>query len=154
MKKAKTNPIQVQLKLLKVQETHFFIDSELISSIIKIEGDSINIEFGFKLELNNEKNELIIHLNVKYLYPTDSGLSKLIEIQTSNSFEITDLNNLISINENEIEDKNGILPSILGIAIGTLRGVLVAKTSESKLSDFLLPIVNPTEICNSMILQA
>lgn len=146
----KDEKIQVELKLLKVQETGFYMDSVLFSGIEKVEADNLKIEYGFKLDLNTGINILIIHLIVKYLYQTETELLKIIEIQTANSFELIDLNNLMVINGSELQDKNGIMPTILGVALGTLRGILVVKTAGTVLSDYPLPIVNPTELCKSM----
>jgi hypothetical protein len=44
-----------------------------------------------------------------------------------------------------IEDKSGVIPILLGVSIGAMRGILVTKTIGSCLSNHPLPIIN-TEI--------
>lgn len=144
----KQSKIEIQLRLLKVQETGFFMDSVLISSITENKPDLFNIEFGLNIVPDVNKNTLNLHLIVRYLL---SDGTKVIELTTSNNFEILHLQDLMSINDSDITDNNGIIPTILGVALGTLRGILVVKTAGTLLSDFPLPIVNPTELCNSML---
>jgi hypothetical protein len=141
---------EIQLRLLKVQETGFFMDSVLLSTIEENKPDLFNIEFGLQLEPKVSLNILNLHLIVRYILTANSQSEKVVELQTSNSFEIIDLEKLMSISDSEITDNNSIIPTILGVALGTLRGILVVKTAGTILADFPLPIVNPTELCSSM----
>ena len=141
---------EIQLRLLKVQETGFFMDSVLLSTIEENKPDLFNIEFGLQVEPKVSQNILNLHLIVRYILTANSQSEKVVELQTSNSFEIIDLEKLMSISDSEITDNNSIIPTILGVALGTLRGILVVKTAGTILADFPLPIVNPTELCSSM----
>ena len=112
----KQSKIEIQLRLLKVQETGFFMDSVLISSITENKPDLFNIEFGLNIVPDVNKNTLNLHLIVRYLL---SDGTKVIELTTSNNFEILHLQDLMSINDSDITDNNGIIPTILGVALGT-----------------------------------
>jgi hypothetical protein len=141
---------QVELKLVKIKETSFYLNTEELNSIANFDINNMKIEFGFKVDLQAENNLFILHLIVKFVYPLESSTLKIVELSTANIFEIKSINEFVFVSDNQFEDKAGILPTLLGMAIGTLRGILVAKTAGTLLDDYPLPIVNPTELCNSM----
>ena len=144
----KEEQIQIQLKLKKVLETGYFFDSALLSSFINLDLLKINIEFGFKIDVDISTNLFILHVLVRYQYPKENELEKILELTSSNYFEIENLDNLIEMSNDEgIKDKANILPTLLGFSISTLRGILVVKTAGTVLADYPLPIVNPTDIC-------
>lgn len=64
------------------------------------------------------------------------------ELSTSNIFEFDELKQYFSFHESGLEDKFDVLPILLNISIGSLRGYLVAKTVGTCLSDYPLPIIN------------
>lgn len=49
------------------------------------------------------------------------------------------------------KDNSGIFPTLIGISVSSLRGILVVKTAGTPLSEFPLPLVNPTDICSQLI---
>ena len=147
----KQSKVEIQLRLIKVQETGFFMDSAMLSTIQETKPDLFNIEFGLKIEPNIEHNTLNFHVIVRYLLSNNGKSDKVLELETSNIFEILDLPNLMKINGSEITDSNGIIPTLLGVALGTLRGILVVKTAGTLLAVSPLPIVNATELCSGML---
>ncbi|MDD4778530.1 MAG: hypothetical protein PHV53_09620 [Fermentimonas sp.] len=56
---------------------------------------------------------------------------KILEIETSNIFEIVGVEEVIEVKGEKIEVKEGITPTLVGIAIGTIRGILVAKMTST-----------------------
>lgn len=137
---------QAELRLSKVTETGYFSDIEIFNSEFPLDADLLRVEFGFKVDIQQEKNTLILHVLVKYSYPINEINTRILELTTSNHFEIKDLINLVAIENNQLNDKSGILPSLLGICIGTIRGILVVKTAGTVLADYPLPVFNPTDI--------
>ena len=139
---------EIELKLIRIQETGFYINTEELSKIGEIQEADLNIKLGFKIELQLENDLFILHLRVNYNYKKDGVNLEILELLIANSFKIKSLNKLVSISDNEFKDNAGILPTLMGIAIGTLRGILFTKTIGTVLGDYPLPIMNPTEICN------
>lgn len=138
---------EIQLRLLKVQETGYLINSGVLDTISKIDASKIAIEFGVRLDFKKERDQLVLHLSIKYAYPIENKMKSVVELTTANHFEIKGLKEIIEVKEDEFKDSKGILPTLLGVAIGTIRGILVVKTSGTILTDFPLPIMNPTELC-------
>lgn len=145
---------EIQVRLLKVQETGFFLDSILLNSVAKFDFNIMQVQFelGFNFDVNADLFNL--HLSVRYLYPIDNEIKKITELSSDNQFFVQCLTNMIQLDEkDQMTDKIGILPTLLGIAIGTLRGMLVVKTSGTILADYPLLIVNPSELLKPSIAQ-
>lgn len=143
----KDNRTSVELRLLKIQETSFFIDSTELSSIENVIDKNFNIEFGLRVEFNIETNNFVLHFMVKYIH----GGIKILELITANHFEINNLKELIVLEDKKFKDTKGIMPMLVNIAIGTIRGILIVKTAGNILSDFPLPIVNSQEVCKVLL---
>lgn len=141
-----TNEKEIKIKLLKVQETGFYIDSILLESLSGKSLEGFNINFGLQIQPQTQQNILILHLTIEYQFEQN----KILVLKTSNSFEIDVLNEIMEFNEKNIVDKKRILPTLLGVAIGTLRGLVVAKTSGTILAEHPIPIINPTELCDHL----
>jgi hypothetical protein len=133
----------IEIKLLNIKESHVFIDSDVLTSPdFKIE--ETKIEIGFKSDFKADNNIFILHLSVIYKISD----TKIVEITTASTFNVKALKKVISIEEdNKFQDKSGLVPTLLGIAIGTMRGILFAKTVGTKLSEYPLPLINPTDLC-------
>lgn len=138
--------LEIKIKLLKVEETGFFLNSIVLKSLEENNSEDFNIEFGMQIQPQTEKNILILHLIIKYRHDKE----RFLELHTANSFEIENLEKLMIFEEKNIIDTHKVMPTLLGIAIGTLRGILVVKTSGTTLSAHPLPIINPTELCNNL----
>lgn len=140
---------EIQIRLVKVKETSFFLNSSLLEKIETKDLNNLQIGFGLNIKPEMLKNTLNISLIVKYQSSPNED-DKILEIETSNIFEIIDMEGLIEDKGDKIEDKAGITPTLVGIAISTIRGILVAKMTSTPLEDYPLPIVNPTELCNNL----
>ena len=145
-----TSNIEIQLRLIKVQETGFFMDTAKLSSITNTDPELFNIEIGLQVLPDLTKDVLDLQLIVRYLLREDSENIKVVELQTSNFFKIFNLSNVLSITDKELTDKNNVIPTLVGIALGTLRGILVVKTVGTILSEYPIPIVNPTDLCKGI----
>lgn len=143
---------EIKVRISKIYETSFFIDLPLLKSDdIETSRTNFEVEVGFNLPDNVEGNTFEIKTVVRYLYlPKHDGedqainpiRKKVLELSTSNLFEFDDLKSYFSIEEGGLEDKFNLLPILLNISIGSLRGYLVAKTMGTCLSDYPLPIIN------------
>ena len=155
MDKLQHKPIEVQFQYAKIQEVGCSFDSSVLPSLEDFDYKKLNIEFGFKLELEEKENILILGLLVKYFYDGNNEQNKVLELITENHFRIIDLPKIIEVKENnEFLDKANILPTLIGLSISTLRGMLFIKTAGTVLANPPLPVINPTEILQSLITKS
>ena len=142
--------MEIQLRLIKVQETGFFMDTAKLSSINKTDHELFNIEIGLQI-IPDLTNEIIdLQLIVRYLLNEHAVNIKVVELQTSNLFKIFNLSNVLSITDKDLTDENNVIPTLVGIALGTLRGILVVKAAGTILSEYPIPIVSPTDLCKGI----
>lgn len=143
---------EIKVKISKIFETGFFIDLPLLKSDdIETSRANFDVEVGFNLPDNVEGNIFEIKTVVRYHHiPKHDGedpainpmKKKVLELSTSNLFEFDNLKQYFSFHEGGLEDKFDVLPILLNVSIGSLRGYLVAKTVGTCLSDYPLPIIN------------
>lgn len=152
MDKKQVKPIEVQLQLLKVQEIGCSINTNILSPENKFDPRNLKIDFGINIKLNLEEEIFILTVMVKYNYDIKGVSNNVLELTSENQFKVLDLKNLIIIKSNgDFEDKANLLPTLLGLSISTIRGMLVVKTAGTILANPPLPIVNPTEILKSIV---
>lgn len=152
METGKKNNKEIKVRISKIYETGFFIDLPLLKSEdIDTSRSNFNVEVGFNLPDNVEGNFFEVKTVVRYHHlpkhdeedpAINSMKKKVLELSTSNLFEFDDLKQYLSFQEGGIEDKFNVLPILLNVSIGSLRGYLVAKTIGTCLSDYPLPIIN------------
>ncbi len=152
MDTAKKENKEIKVRLVKIQETVFLIDSPLLQSIANDTPQlNFDVEVGFSLPKDSENNTFEIRTIALYHYlpePSEEeqeikpARKKALELGTSNLFEFDDVNEYFFFKEDGLEDKFNVLPILLNISIGALRGILVAKTAGTCLSNFPLPIIN------------
>jgi hypothetical protein len=143
---------EIKVRISKIYETSFFIDLPLLKSDdIETSRTNFDVEVGFSLPENVDGNTFEVKTNVRYHYlPKHDGVDqaitplrkKVLELSTSNLFEFDDLKVYFSFEEGGLEDKFNVLPILLNVSIGSLRGYLVAKTIGTCLSNYPLPIIN------------
>jgi|GEM_PF-1723853 len=143
---------EVKVKLLKIQETDYFIDSPLLQSVANdTPRSNFDVEVGFSLPQNTDNNIFEIRTIAFYYYISEpshkeqqkhSSRKKALELGTSNLFEFDDVKEYFTFKEGGLEDNFNVLPILLNISIGALRGILVAKTAGTCLSNFPLPMIS------------
>lgn len=143
---------EIKVRISKIYETGFFINLPLLKSDdIETSRANFDVEVGFNLPDNVEGNTFEIKTVVRYHHLSkhdgeDQAIipirKKVLELSTSNLFEFDDLKVYFSFEEGGLEDKFNVLPILLNVSIGSLRGYLVAKTIGTCLSDYPLPIIN------------
>ncbi len=146
---------EIKVKLIKIQETVFFIDSPLLKDIDNNESHrNFDIEIGLNLPNKNKGNIVELKTIVRYYHLLEQNSEnkdlqpirkKVLELETSNLFEFDDIQKYVIFKNDTIEDSSGVIPILLGVSIGAMRGILVTKTIGTCLSNHPLPIIN-TEI--------
>ncbi len=141
---------EIELRLVKVQETGFYMNSSLLEKNDELKLNNLSIKFGINLIPDLSQNKLDLKVIVRYLLD-DNEEKKVLELETSNIFEILNIKDIVTIREDMIIDTSGITPTLVGVAIGTLRGILFTKTVGTALSEYPLPIINPVLLCNALL---
>lgn len=153
MEDSKKDNKEIKIKLLKIQETGFYLDVPLLQNIDPKEdlSENIIIEMGLSLPKESKENTFELKTKVQYYYTHEPNQEnkkiipikkKALELETSNLFELDDLSKYLTFNDDNIIDSFGVIPIMLRISVGALRGILITKTAGTCLSNFPLPIMS------------
>ncbi len=136
----------VLIKILEINEISFNNKSlpipveELEFGKNLIYGLGINLDFDFKNE--------ILKLKLLLNYTLNELNESFLQLETEIVFHIKNLNEAIVPNKEEkkVNINDDLLSTLLGVSIGSARGILSTKTKGTSLVTFPLPIINVKEV--------
>jgi hypothetical protein len=100
--------------------------------------ENIAINTNVQIKINDKNNQIGIFLTIQI----EQNNQMLIKAQTSNHFEIENTKWDALKNENTIIVPKDFAAHLAMISVGTMRGVLVAKTEQTTLAKLILPTLN------------
>jgi len=142
MKKVK----EVQFKLARVKEISFsctdFVNDLSHDTIEK----NLKIEIGFNFLLLKEKNEFGVRTIIQYLFKGD----EVLKYDNQIDFDVKNIDQVVSLEKDKLNIKDGFLLSLLSVVIGTTRGMMIKNTMGKRINDFPLPILNPKDVLDNL----
>ena len=136
----------VQMGLRAVSEVNYLFRPEKLTD--KIEPTKLQISFLNNIRgLEVEKDFISVVFGAKYMYQNESVL----ECVYAFDFNVKDLKNYVKFGENKSVTVNMIMPYLMNTALGTLRGIILAKTYGTPLYHFPLPMVNIEQLMKGMM---
>lgn len=135
----------IQMKLLSVDEISFMMSPGQIKDEAK--EDSFRVGFSSLVQPDSEKDRLALTFGTKYEADGETVLQCTYRFE----FEIKGLSDFIVSKGDTVTIKR-VMPHVLNVAVGTMRGILVVKTAGTRLSDFPLPIVDTVQLCKDLSL--
>jgi hypothetical protein len=137
---------EVEFKLSRVKEISFacteFENSQSKEEIEK----SLKIEIGFNFQLFKDNNEFSINTLIKYLFKED----EVLKYENQIVFKVKNIDQVIQHQDDKLNIQDGFLISLLGVVIGTTRGMMIKNTMGKRINDFPLPILNPKEVLSNI----
>jgi hypothetical protein len=135
-----------KIKVRKIREIDFS-NQEITEEAIPIElGKNLLLAISFSYFPDFNENTFSVRTHVKYSMinqeiPVLSFLTEII-------FDVIGLNEVVKsgTKKNELEINNNFLIPLVGVAIGTSRGMLASKTTGKRIGDFPIPILDPQKV--------
>lgn len=135
----------VKIGLRAVNEINYLYRPEKIGD--KIDPSKIQIGFTNNIRnLNVENNLISVAFGAKYTYDGE----ELLQCIYSFDFNVVDLKNYVKFGDNKTVTVNLIMPYLIDVALGTLRGIILTKTYGTPLYSFPLPIINVEQLIKGM----
>lgn len=127
------------IKLVSVEQKAFRMDSSVLSP------NDHDVLFGFNYSFspNVKKDSVAVFFEI-IMYTND--MQELLTLDTIHTFKVGNLSDFIEREDMGQARLTGIVKPLLDAVIGTTRGLLIAKTSGSPLSRFILPLIDVTRI--------
>jgi hypothetical protein len=134
----------IQMRIVSINEDSF----EMYPGKMDDDSQSEEIQIGFSTRIQTEEtNDLFtLHFGTRYML----GNELILESVYRFVFEVKNLKNFITYKDDQTITINGLMPHLLNVAVGTMRGILVVKTAGTSLSKFPLPIIDANKLSISL----
>ena len=132
----------------QTQSISMYLDSIKETKIINNIGDkdltnlsrtNLNISFLINSVVFKAKDEIHVDCAIKYIYNNQ----ELFLVEIINVYHVDDLSSIVikNVNDNTVGFKYDIIPVLINISYGTLRGIVYKETINSKLEDYPVPLI-------------
>ncbi|MBU0558687.1 MAG: hypothetical protein KKG93_03750 [Bacteroidetes bacterium] len=115
--------------------------------------EEINLAFGIKFGVNPQSRGLLVLTQFRF---EDSKKSAFLLIECGCHFEIIepDWNSILDIEHKKLTLPKGFASHLVMLAVGTTRGVLHAKTENTSLNVFNIPLINvANQVPSDIVIQ-
>lgn len=131
----------IQIQLLSVDEKKFKSDlDENLADVIN--NSTLQFKIGYTLQPNKENSSIVVEVAAKYLF----NERELLFLAASLTFKFPEFDEIFDLKEDQILEKVTVIPTLINVAIGTLRGMVASKTSGTFLKSFPLPLIDPNSL--------
>lgn len=136
--------VNVQMGLTSVDEVSFMMLPGKVSEDVR----PGNIKLGFfnQVQPEVESDKIALIFGVRY----ELGEDKILECVYRFEFRVNGLARFITMHDKDGITVTYIMPLLINVAIGTMRGILVVKTAGTNLSKFPLPIIDSVRLTQSL----
>lgn len=103
-----------------------------------------NIKIGFSngIDPDVERDRFSMIFGVRYMVDNELILESVYRF----TFEVVDLVRFVTFNQDQSITINHLMPHFLSVAVGTMRGILVAKTAGTAFTLYPLPIIDINQL--------
>jgi len=107
-----------------------------------------NLIYGLGINLNFDFENEILKLKLLLNYTINEINDSVLKLESEIVFHIKNLNKAIVPNEkdNKVNINDDLFSTLLGVIIGSTRGILSTKTRGTAFSAFPLPIINVKDV--------
>ena len=123
--------------------------------MLNVPTDSIKVnelKFGVlnRITPNLDKNLLVVDLGIQYTYLS----TPIMECRYAFSFHYESEEGSMSVTKSDtgIQINNELLSTIINIAAGAIRGIMIAKTVGTLLAEYPLPLLSTDLLMKNMVL--
>jgi len=138
---------EVNIRLKKIQDHKFYYNLEFECDSEKLDEEKFPCDVEIKYHISHDLEEDLFNINLLICYKKDKTL--ILEAENRFVFCIKNLKDFINVrNDTTISLNVDFLPTLINVAIGTMRGIIYSRTGSSSLSDFPLPLISMNELMN------
>lgn len=151
IKKNSDRPKPFRVQIQDIRESDFDIKEISVDHQAQVKESEINLGFGVQLDQDFKKKTITIGLQIMYDCTCKSEKCHLLKYEFFTTFILADFDEVVTRQaDNTVKIENGFLITLLGILVGTARGMLAVKTAGHFINKFYLPILNPEALFNSL----
>jgi len=144
MEKVKAPSLSITLRINEIKILLFETTQRVIEILDPLSNDSYEFRFDLKTE-TSEEEKIFSNLLFITLFEKQSDLVKveLVKLHTLTTFKIQNFDEIIKKKDGVIQVPKQLIPLTAGISISTARGILTVNLKDTKISNAIIPIINP-----------
>jgi hypothetical protein len=140
----------VSIRVLEINEVSFSLNP-IPSHIEQIEFGK-NLQYGFGFNFNIDHKTEIFNIRTIVNYTITDIKEAVVSLVVDIRFHVINLKEVVTFEKEtkRLDIKNDFLATLIGVCIGTVRGVLSTNTKGTSYSKVPLPIVNSKDVVLKM----
>ncbi|NYI49970.1 hypothetical protein [Macellibacteroides fermentans] len=145
MKNKKSDFKEISISLKKIQDCKFYYNLDFKCNQESLKEDKLPYNVIVKYFLSYELEEDLFYINISIIYEEKDN--PILEAENRFTFHIKELKKLIKVQSStSFALEVDFLPTLINVAIGTMRGIIFSRTGSSSLSDYPLPMISMNEL--------
>lgn len=119
-------------------------------SLRKLGRTPINVDFNVRVIPDLERSFISLVVSCSYITVLDSVRTRVLSCSVVSTFEIEDLMSHITLQGQDAVVGGKLMMTMLGIAVGSLRGIIAVRTGNTPLRFRPLPIIDLSAIMGQL----
>lgn len=128
------------MRLVSVGEVSFMMSPGKVGD--DVSPDSMKIGFSTQIQPDVPNDIFVLLFGTRYELNGEVVLESIYRFV----FEVKNLAQFVVFNDNQSITVNHIMPHVLSVAVGTMRGILVVKTAGTNFSSYPLPMIDVNQL--------
>lgn len=135
----------VNIALVKIQETAFRFNTDFDYN--GYDREKITVGYGQKFHVDIQAQTVGVELT--FIFSDKSSNIDLVTLSVNSIYAISNLSDILMVEDGVYKtNEDHVIPKIIKLSIGTMRGILYMKLKDTVLSDMLLPLI-PSEFISA-----
>lgn len=128
----------VNIALVKIQETAFRFNTDFDYN--GYDREKITVGYGQKFHVDMQAQTVGVELT--FIFSDKSSNIDLVTLSVNSIYAISNLSDILMLEDGVYKtNEDHVIPKIIKLSIGTMRGILYMKLKDTTLSDMLLPLI-------------
>lgn len=128
----------VNIALVKIQETAFRFNTDFDYN--GYDREKITVGYGQKFHVDIQAQTVGVELT--FIFSDVSSNTDLVTLSVNSIYAISNLSDILMVEDGVYKtNEDHVIPKIIKLSIGTMRGILYMKLKDTILSDMLLPLI-------------
>lgn len=133
------------IALVKIQETAFRFNTDFDYN--GYDREKITVGYGQKFHVDIQAQTLGVELT--FIFSDKTSNIDLVTLSVNSIYAISNLSDILMVEDGVYKtNEDHVIPKIIKLSIGTMRGILYMKLKDTILSDMLLPLI-PSEFISA-----
>lgn len=126
------------IALVKIQETAFRFNTDFDYN--GYDKEKITVGYGQKFHVDMQAQTVGVELT--FIFSDKSSNTDLVTLSVNSVYTISNLSGILKVEDGVYKtNEDHVIPKIIKLSIGTMRGILYMKLKDTVLSDMLLPLI-------------